>query len=284
MHKVSVVIPIYNIEKYLRQCLDSVVNQTLKDIEIICINDGSTDNSLDILEEYQKNDDRIKIVNLKENMGVSNARNKGIELASGEYIGFVDPDDYIDLDFYEKLYKKAFQTNADIVKGNDLNVLYPDGTKEIRPQNESIEINKLNFWVQFTTAIFKREFLLKNEIDFPCSLNVCEDIAFVTKAAILANSIVIEPSANYYYIRRNDSLDSNHYDTRKIDSVINYVDIITKLSENNNLAICDKQLLLSRLIMQIDSIRKYKVESGSEDYKRLTKLYQQKVIEKMRLK
>lgn len=142
MHKVSVVIPIYNVEKYLRQCLDSVVNQTLKDIEIICINDGSTDNSLDILEEYAQDDDRIKIVNLKENMGVSNARNKGIEHASGEYIGFVDPDDYIDTDFYGKLYKKASETNADIVKGNDLNVLYPDGTKVQEEDLSKIKIYK----------------------------------------------------------------------------------------------------------------------------------------------
>ena len=89
MPKVSVIIPVYNTEKYLRECLASVVNQTLKDIEIICINDGSTDNSLQILKKYAKHDNRIKIID-KENGGISTVRNKGLQTATGEYIGFVD--------------------------------------------------------------------------------------------------------------------------------------------------------------------------------------------------
>ena len=101
MVKVSVVIPVYNVEDYLRDCLDSIVNQTLKDIEIICINDGSTDNSLEILEHYKSKDERIKVIS-QENGGISAARNKGIDLASGDYISFIDSDDYIDNNFYEK--------------------------------------------------------------------------------------------------------------------------------------------------------------------------------------
>jgi glycosyltransferase involved in cell wall biosynthesis len=104
MPKVSIVIPVYNVEKYLRQCLDSVVNQTLKDIEIICVNDGSTDNSLQILEEYANKDDRIKIIN-KDNGGLSSARNAGLEIATGVYIGFVDSDDYIEIETYNEAYK-----------------------------------------------------------------------------------------------------------------------------------------------------------------------------------
>ena len=115
--KVSVIIPVYNVEQYLRECLDSVVNQTLKDIEIICVNDGSTDNSLVILEEYAAKDERIKIVN-KENGGLSSARNCAIPLARGEYIGFVDSDDWIDLDFYEKLYNTAKKYKAEIACAN----------------------------------------------------------------------------------------------------------------------------------------------------------------------
>ena len=95
MPKISVIIPVYNVEKYLGQCLDSVVNQTFKDIEIICIDDGSTDSSLDILKKYAQIDSRIIIIN-SENNGVSEARNKGIERAKGDYIYFIDGDDYID--------------------------------------------------------------------------------------------------------------------------------------------------------------------------------------------
>ena len=94
MPKVSVIIPVYNTEKYLKKCLDSVCNQTLSDIEIICIDDCSTDNSLNILKEYTLKDNRIKLIEFKENKGAAVARNTGIDEAKGEYIGFIDSDDY----------------------------------------------------------------------------------------------------------------------------------------------------------------------------------------------
>lgn len=111
--KISVVIPIYNTEKFLVKTLDSVINQTYKNLEIICVNDGSTDNSLNILTSYAKNDFRIKIIN-KPNSGLSDARNTGIDAASGEYIAFVDSDDYIDKDFYEKLMESIQKSGADV--------------------------------------------------------------------------------------------------------------------------------------------------------------------------
>ncbi|MCQ2603525.1 MAG: glycosyltransferase [Spirochaetia bacterium] len=112
---ISVIIPVYNVEKYLRQCLDSVVNQTFHKIEIICVNDGSTDNSLEILKEYARCDKRIKIVDLEKG-GVSVARNAGLELASGEYIGFIDSDDWIDPDTYERvLYEFKKDKEIDLV-------------------------------------------------------------------------------------------------------------------------------------------------------------------------
>lgn len=163
-------------------------------------------------------------------------------------------------------------------------MVYCDGTKKMLPQNESIKEHKINFWVQFTTAIFKKDFLIKNNIEFPEEMNVCEDIVFVTKSAILTNLIEIVPNANYYYIRRDDSLDSNQYNSQKIDSVINYVRTITNFIKEYDISLNDKQILLGRIVAQLDQIRKYKIEQNSEEYKILTKLYQQKVIEKMRLK
>ena len=106
MIKVSIVIPVYNVQKYLHECLDSLINQTLKDIEIICINDGSTDNSLNILKEYALKDSRIKVID-KENEGQGIARNLGIELAQGEFIGFVDPDDWLEPEMLEMMYNQA---------------------------------------------------------------------------------------------------------------------------------------------------------------------------------
>ncbi|MCL2684165.1 MAG: glycosyltransferase, partial [Synergistaceae bacterium] len=117
MPKISVIIPVYNVMQYLRECLDSVIAQTIKDIEIICVNDGSTDDSYVILQEYEAKDNRIRIFN-QENKGAGPARNKAISNATGEYVAFMDPDDsYPDTDILETLYNKAVQNRADICGG-----------------------------------------------------------------------------------------------------------------------------------------------------------------------
>lgn len=113
MAKISVIIPVYNVEEYLERCLNSVVNQTFKDLEIICVNDGSTDSSGEILQKFARKDARIKIIK-RPNGGLSAARNTGLEVMSGEYFAFLDSDDWIDLNFYEKLYEKAKEFDADI--------------------------------------------------------------------------------------------------------------------------------------------------------------------------
>ena len=113
MTKVSIIVPVYNVVDYLSDCLESLVKQTLDDIEIICVNDGSTDSSLIVLEKYEKQYDFIKIINQR-NKGLASARNAGIAAAKGEYLGFVDSDDWIDTEFYEKLYEAAKRHNTDI--------------------------------------------------------------------------------------------------------------------------------------------------------------------------
>ena len=113
--KVSIIIPVYNVEPYLRECLDSVKNQTLKDIEIICIDDGSSDNSGKILDEYAKNDNRFIVIHQK-NMGIGASRNKGLEKVSVEYITFVDSNDYLQLDAYEIAYNSAKKDKVDILQ------------------------------------------------------------------------------------------------------------------------------------------------------------------------
>lgn len=112
-YKISVIVPVYNAEKYLRKCLDSIVNQSFKDLEIICVNDGSTDNSLQILNEYSSNFSNVKVINQK-NKGIIGARIAGYQNSIGEYIGWVDNDDFIKKDMFEKLYNLANEENADI--------------------------------------------------------------------------------------------------------------------------------------------------------------------------
>ena len=123
MIKVSVIVPIYNVENYLKKCLDSIINQTLKDIEIICINDCSTDSSKDIVLEYIQKDKRIKLINHEENQGLGFARNTGFDNSSAEYISFIDSDDFISNDYIEHLYDTAVKYNADIVFTNNMKVL-----------------------------------------------------------------------------------------------------------------------------------------------------------------
>ena len=114
MKKVSVIVPVYNVEKYIDKCLNTLVNQTLKDIEIIIVNDGSPDNSQEIIDKYQKKYPKKIKSYIKENGGQGSARNFGLEKATGEYIGYVDSDDFIELDMYEKLYNKAKKHDLDI--------------------------------------------------------------------------------------------------------------------------------------------------------------------------
>lgn len=121
MIKVSVIIPVFNTEKYISKCLSSLVNQTLDDIEIICVNDGSTDNSLEIIEKIANNDARIKIIN-QEHKKQGAARNSGLKIAEGEYIGFVDSDDWIDLNYYEMLYNTAKKYDADIALATNVRI------------------------------------------------------------------------------------------------------------------------------------------------------------------
>jgi glycosyltransferase involved in cell wall biosynthesis len=117
MPAVSVLVPCYNVEKYIRQCLDSVVGQTLTDLEIICLNDGSTDGTLAILQEYAAKDSRVSIID-KPNSGYGDSLNKGLEAATGEYVGLVESDDWADANMFESLYKAAKEHNADMVKSN----------------------------------------------------------------------------------------------------------------------------------------------------------------------
>ena len=117
MPKISILVPIYNVEKYLRECLESILAQTLKDTEIICINDGSTDSSPEILEEYRKKDSRIKIIN-KSNSGYGASMNMGFQFATADYIGIVESDDFVKPEMFEELYLIAQKNNADIVKSD----------------------------------------------------------------------------------------------------------------------------------------------------------------------
>ena len=177
MAQISIVIPVYNVEKYLRECLDSVINQTLHDIEIICINDGSTDSSLEILKEYSQKDSRFILID-RGNRGVAKSRNEGIEKAQGEFVCFMDPDDiYPHTDILETLYKKAIENNVLICggefshyagKGAELTQDYKGSFDGYLFEKDGIiEYKDYQFDYGYHRFIYDREFLIKNNIFFP---------------------------------------------------------------------------------------------------------------------
>jgi glycosyltransferase involved in cell wall biosynthesis len=205
--KISVIIPIYNTEKYLRQCLDSVVNQTLKDIEIICINDGSTDNSLQILNEYASSDNRIKLISLTNNKGVSFARNFGIRVSKGRYIGFVDSDDWIDLNFYENLYLTAEKENSDIIAASKIvNVKRNKKSSWNWNKGNKDEKERRLFFISYSWfKIYRRNFLIDNNIFFQ-EVKIFSDVYFTFISSMFAKNITICQKGHYFY--RNERISS----------------------------------------------------------------------------
>lgn len=220
------IVPCYNVERELARCIDSLLDQTLREIEILCIDDKSTDNSLTILRDYGEKDFRIKIIALENNNGVSVARNQGLTNATGEYIGFVDPDDFIDRDFYEKLYSRATETKSDIIKGEVLVEDHDGHTRPFGPKHNDIAKNKHNFYSAFWSAIYKCQFLEKHKIDFPLGITVNQDIVFLIKCVTLAKQIDLVHDTKYHYIRRDNSLDSKIYDKEKLANFILGINLV----------------------------------------------------------
>lgn len=205
MAKVSVVIPCYNVAEYLKECLVSVINQTLKDIEIICINDGSTDCTLEILKEFAKKDDRIKIIS-RENKGVGHSRNEGIWNAKGDFISFIDPDDYYEYqDNLEILYKKATENNVKICGGEFSHLCngkidISDGKGSFfgyRFEKEGIICYKdWQFDYGYHRFIYDRKFLISNNIVFP-SYKRFQDPLFFVQAMFKAEKFYAIQKSTY---------------------------------------------------------------------------------------
>ena len=232
MPKVSIIIPVYNAKDYLKRCLDSVSNQTLKDIEIICINDASTDNSIEILKQYKRKDARVKIMDCKENGGESVARNIGLDNATGMYIAFLDNDDTVDMDFYEKLFKKAMERSYDIIKANVRTINY-DGnvTESLLNPKISATNNKWYFHYEWWSAIFNAEFLKKNDIRLLEGFQLGGDSLFLNEAIHKCQRFYCINDTYYNYFRRRESGDSLELSSIKISSSLN---IFTKIFNNLN--------------------------------------------------
>ena len=234
MIKVSVIVPVYNVEKYLAKCLDTLVNQTLKEIEIIVVNDGSPDNSKAIIDKYAKKYKNIKAYD-KENGGLSDARNFGLKKATGKYIAFVDSDDYVEEDMYEKMYNKAISGNFDMVVC-DLNYLYEDSDKVVRAysniKNDTTNIKEamINIYPAAWNKIYKKE-LFKTGIEFKKGVWF-EDVEFIYRLLPYVKTIGVVSEPFNQYLQRQGSITSS-IDKRIYNYIDNWNGIVKFYKENN---------------------------------------------------
>lgn len=232
MVKVSIIVPVYNVENYLDKCLNSLVNQTLKDIEIIVVNDGSTDNSQSIIDSYQNKYPKLIKVITQTNQGISIARNKGLEQAKGQYIAFVDSDDYVATNMLKKAYDYIEKKQSDIVVWNyyEVNTSGKILKKQIIPNFKTLSLKDdptLLFSINPApwNKLYKKT--LFDNVRFPNDRTKYEDLMTITKVLINANKISkLEESFNYYLIRNNGetgSIDERVFDILKVlDHVNNY--------------------------------------------------------------
>ena len=247
-NKISIIIPIYNVEKYLSQCLDSVINQTYKDIEIICVNDGSTDNSLNILNEYAQRDNRIKIVN-KDNGGLSSARNKGLEFATGDLIYFLDSDDYIECDLIETAVKVFSNFDIDYYCFSSKPFVDGDIVQDFDAINYYVTVHRygyfyINFDIVLDTNIhawnkvFKRCIIENNKLRFIEGL-LYEDIYFTWMYAFLSQKAFFDNNVKHYYRMRNNSIMEKTTQNKSlksgIDHLLNWYELFQSLSKNKEL-------------------------------------------------
>lgn len=287
---ISVIIPIYNSASYLQQCLDSVVNQTFHDLEIICINDGSTDNSLKILEEYKKTDPRVVIIN-RENRGISYSRNEGIDKATGKWIMFIDSDDWMDLNTCKRVYEIAERDKCDIVmwaysrefKSKSLPKYYIDKKKEWDGKNVKIihrrifgpigeELSHPDTLDAFGTIwgkLYRKDCMKGIRFVDTKEVGSCEDILFNAEYFTQINKVIYIPECLYYYRKSDSSFTSTNKKNlpdkwenlyKRLSAIINKYDLQLSFKEglNNRISLGLIGLGLNEMFANNTLVCKYK--------------------------
>lgn len=230
---VSIIVPVYNAEKHLNKCLDSIANQTYKHLEVIMVNDGSSDGSAKICDEFSEKDNRFIVIH-QENEGVSSARNKGLEIAKGDYIGFVDSDDWIDTNMFDRLYGLINKHNADIAicgyakRSEAGDILHKTTGEETVIMSEFQTLNKITepngFGGYLCNKLFSKS-VINGKFDE--SIHFCEDLLFCVQALLKSNKVVYDPSPLYHYIE--GGISESQYSIKKVTALNAYEKIISLL-------------------------------------------------------
>jgi len=232
MPKVSVIVPIYNVEKYLEKCINSLLSQTLEDIQIILVNDGSKDNSGNIAREYEKNNKNRIIYVEKENGGLSDARNYGLKYATGDFVAFLDSDDYIEKNAYEEMYNKAIEENADYVECDFIwefpNKIRVDKQYPYKNKKEMLSFVRVVAW----NKLIKRQLIIDNNLEFPKGLRY-EDVEFTYKLIPFVNKFAYVDKPFIHYVQREGSI-ANVQNERTAE-IFTVLDNVIEFYKKNNI-------------------------------------------------
>lgn len=217
--KISVIIPVFQVEPWISQCIASLKAQKLRELEFIFVDDCGTDGSMEMIEAFAREDTRVRILTNDHNVGPGISRNKGIEAAKGEYLSFLDPDDWVNDDFYLRLYQRAIISGSDIIKGNV--VISPQN--KLSKVNYKIKISKKPLWMSFShehfSAIYAKSLFEDGKVRYGKAFN-SEDTTFILRACMKTSSISIEPKAVYHYRERQNSAFSTYSLKRSINELV----------------------------------------------------------------
>lgn len=253
MPAVSVIIPVHNTAAYLPRCLDSVCNQTLKDLEIICVNDASPDNSAAILAGYAGRDPRVKVIAFEQNRGVGAARNVGIEAATGEYVGFVDSDDFVDGDFYEKL----LAPRRDLVLGNLVEERYDERGTVVETLNSAwygkvrhdVLKYRVGFFGIFYVALYRRDLIVRNKIRFAENRVVGEDRLFPVLAEYHAEPPIVRDDTFYHYCDRAGSATRRKVNGKIAEGTVGFVGDVAEFLRKHVLTAPESRFLSNQTLV-----------------------------------
>lgn len=244
---ISVIVPVYNVDQYLNRSIDSILSQTYTDIEVLLVDDGSTDCSGKICDEYANKDSRVRVFH-KINEGVSSARNVGLDNAKGQWITFVDADDWIDKNMYQKLYNTAVSTQADIVLCSFYEYHGLGKTfliEAISTESDKIEILR-NYILSFTSLcnmLVSRNLYVDNNLRIPKDINNCEDFWLTVRLFYYAKKIYSLHIPLYYYNRENvNSILNNPNEERRNSEYLSYIDTINFFQSNGVLNLYEKEI------------------------------------------
>ena len=283
--KVSVIVPVYNVAKYLEECLNSIINQTYKNIEIIIVNDGSTDNSLDIIEIFKNKDNRIKVIS-QENKGISEARNIGLKNTVGEFILYVDSDDYLELNCIKEAVDKINNDCSEMVIFNYTRVY--DCDVEGKSENVSLNLNTEKVYEGKDIAImllknltqgyvwnklFRKRNLVENKFEFEKGRTI-EDIYPIFKELINSKKVSYINKYNYNYRQRSNSA-VHTFNKKAKDDYVHAIDIVSKYAKQSNIEdriIEGYKLIKSCILIQdyyIDSVKPFYSEFKKRGYDKI---------------